>query len=249
MKLPIPPRRSSSRPVAWSTGFATRAALVCLFFTGLTVACLLDLVLHVDHAFVEGRFLGNPRDSLIHMAILEHVAHSLFTNPSQLSQPPILHPHRDVLAYTDPQLTQAVVSLPLWLFTDNVALIHNLLLLASFVACGGATWLLVRHLTGSDAAGIVAGIVFAFAPDRFYSLSQIQILWAFWMPLALLALHRWSETGRTRYAAGFALLAAAQALSSLYLGLFFLTLALPFGVILLARAGRLRRGRPGSACS
>ena len=224
---------------------------VILLFAGLTILFQPGLVRHLTHAFPLSPYghIGVrtnetvPRDTLLHMGILAHDVHALTHKPGELFQFPVFHPHRDVLAYTDHLLAQAIVSLPLWLFTDSIPLVHNLLLLASFVACGVGGWLLARHLSGSQTAGIIAGILLAFWSQRAHDMDQIQMLWCFWMPFALYALHRWSETGRTRFAVAFALLAAGQGLSGMYLGLYFLTLAVPFGVWLLWRSGRLQARR------
>jgi hypothetical protein len=224
---------------------------VALLFVALTVAFQPGLARHVSDSFPMSRYAhlwltpeeDVPRDSLIHMGILAHGVHALTHDPRHLFQWPVFHPHRNTLAYADHQLAQVVLSLPLWLVTDNVPLVHNLLLLASFVGCGFGAWLLVRHLTGSSAAGVVAGILFAFWPQRAHDMDEIHILWCFWIPPALYSLHRWAETGRWRHALGFALLTTAQCLSGLYLGLYFLTLVPPLGAWLLARSGRLKEWR------
>lgn len=224
---------------------------VALLFVALTIAFQPGLTRHIGEAFPMSRnahlWLSPeedvPRDTLIHMGILAHGVYALTHDPARLFQWPVFHPHRNTLAYADHQLAQAVLSLPLWLVTDSVPLVHNLLLLASFVGCGAGAWLLVRHVTGSSAAGVVAGILFAFWPQRAHDLDEIHILWCFWIPAALYSLHRWAETGRWRHALGFALLTSAQCLSGLYLGLYFLTHVLPLGAWLLARSGRLGRWR------
>jgi hypothetical protein len=224
---------------------------VALLFVALTVAFQPGLSRHVADAFPMSRYAhlwlapedDVPRDTLVHMGILAHGVHALTHDPARFFQWPVFHPHRSTLAYADHQLAQAVLSLPLWLFTDSVPLVHNLLLLASFVGCGAGAWLLVRYLTGSSAASVVAGILFAFWPQRAHDLDEIHILWCFWIPPALYSLHRWAETGRWRHAMGFALLTIAQCLSGLYLGLYFLTLVLPLGAWLLFRSGRLGQWR------
>ena len=57
-------------------------------------------------------------------------------------------------------------------------------------------WLLVRELTGSSAAGVLAGTVFAF--NEFFlifELAHLQVLSAHWMPLALYGFRRYFARG------------------------------------------------------
>ena len=49
-----------------------------------------------------------------------------------------------------------------------------------------AMFVLARYLTGSRAAGVIAGIVFAFAPYRFEHYMHMELQWTMWMPLAFL---------------------------------------------------------------
>jgi hypothetical protein len=58
---------------------------------------------------------------------------------------------------------------------------------------------LVFRLTGSVAAALVAGLAYGFAPYRISQLPHIQMLAAFWAPLALLGLHEYIETRRARW--------------------------------------------------
>ena len=62
--------------------------------------------------------------------------------------------------------------------------------LASFVLCGLTMYLLVRSLVGSALPAAVSAIAFAFYPFRFEHFLHMELLSAFWMPLALWALHK-----------------------------------------------------------
>ena len=62
---------------------------------------------------------------------------------------------------------------------------------------------LARYLTGSAGAGIVAGIIFAYAPYRFEHYMHMELQWAMWAPLTFLALHRLCDTGRLKYGIAF----------------------------------------------
>jgi hypothetical protein len=57
-------------------------------------------------------------------------------------------------------------------------------------------YLLVWRLTGNAPAAFLAGLAYAFAPYRVGQLAHVQVLAAFWMPLALLGLHEFVRTRR-----------------------------------------------------
>jgi len=83
---------------------------------------------------------------------------------------------------------------------------------------------LARHLTGSTAASIAAGMVFAFAPYRFEHYMHMELQWTVWIPWAFWALQRTIESGSWRFGllmGGFAVL---QMASSVYYGVFLMVL-------------------------
>ena len=117
----------------------------------------------------------------------------------------------------------------------------------SFAASGVAMYALVRRLTGDRWASFVAGVAFAFYPFRFEHYSHLELQVTFWMPLALLMLHRTMESRRTRDAVVTGLLVALQALSSLYYGLFLLVvMAVVWAVVTFGRRGAAVATRHGS---
>ena len=84
-----------------------------------------------------------------------------------------------------------------------------------------ATYLLVERLTGSSRAAFISAIVYGFYPYRFEHYSHLELQMTYWMPLALVWLHRFSATLKVREAVVVAVLAAAQLYSSMYYGIFF----------------------------
>src|SRR5437868_11412638 len=94
----------------------------------------------------------------------------------------IFAPHPLSLAYSEHFLPHAVQALPIYALTKNPILCYNLLFLSTFVFAGLGAFLLGRELTGSAAAGFVAGLAFAFAPYRIASLPHLQVLSSAWMP-------------------------------------------------------------------
>ena len=102
----------------------------------------------------------------------------------------IFAPHPLTLAYSEHFLPQAIQILPVYAVTRNPILCYNLLFLSTFALSGFGMFLLGVELTGSSAAGIVAGLAFAFAPYRIANIPHLHVLSAAWMPIVLLGLHR-----------------------------------------------------------
>lgn len=136
-------------------------------------------------------------------------------------QLPIFHPTRDTLAFSEHLLGLSAIAAPLDWITGNALVTYNLVTLLTFVLSAAAMYLLVYRLSGSAAAAFIAGLSFGFAPFRISQLPHIQMLAAFWAPLALLGLHAFLDTGRTRwlvlYGAAWALQSAANGYALVFL--------------------------------
>ena len=93
---------------------------------------------------------------------------------------------------------------------------------ASFLLSGVGATLWVRHLTGSLAGGIVAGLIWAFAPGKFDQLPHLHMMAGQWIPFALLFCSRYVESGRGRYLYATAAFAGLQFAFSMHYGVFLL---------------------------
>jgi len=152
----------------------------------------------------------------------------------------IFHPERLTVAFSEHMVPQMLQALPVLAATDNVVLAYNLLFLSTFVLSGLGAFLLVRELTGSTAAGVVAGLAFAFAPYRLSQFSHLQVLSAQWMPFVLYGYRRYFETGRTRPLIGGTAALVLQNLSCGYYLLFFAPFVGLYVIYEMASRGRLR---------
>src|SRR5262245_38150633 len=110
---------------------------------------------------------------------------------------PSFAPLSGVTAFTEHLLGAYPLTSPIVWETGNAVLAYNILLLACFPLNGLATYALVRELTGSASGALVGGCAFAFAPFISNQLPHVQLLMAFGMPFALMALHRYMAHGRT----------------------------------------------------
>jgi hypothetical protein len=161
------------------------------------------------------------------------VAHAISSSPSHVLDGNIFYPERRTLTFSDAMPVEAATAAPLlWAHLPPV-LVHNLLLLGGIVLSAAGVFMLGSRLTGSTAAGVTAGIIFAFAPYRFEHYMHMELQWTVWIPWAFWALHRTLETGRFRDGALVGLFTALQFLSSIYYGIFLATLLGLSAVLLL----------------
>jgi hypothetical protein len=154
---------------------------------------------------------------------------------------PIFWPMRGAMALSEHMLGLSLVATPLqWLGAGPITA-YNILFLLSFPLCAIAAHALGYTLTGRHDAAALAGLVFAFNPYRTSQLAHLHILWSFWMPLALTALHRYARGDGARWLAVFAIAWLGQALSNGYFQLFFPLLLGLWTLWFLASTRDLRR--------
>ena len=219
-----PPGHARALRPDWGVGFTGWHAT--LLFIVLTAALTWPQVRHPlsvpDHS-----------DPYFSMWRLAWIAHQLPRDPSHLFDANILYPARHTLAYSDAVLLQGLSAAPfIWLGVP-VVLVYNVQILATFVLSGVGMFLLVRALTGLASAGLISGIIFAFAPYRFDHYLHLELLSAQWMPLALWMLHRTLLSGRLADGLWTGILGALQGLSSVYFTVFFATILVVLAPLLL----------------
>lgn len=148
-------------------------------------------------------------------------------------------PHADGLLYAEPMLAQAILGWPLFRLAEP-ALALNLLTIATFALSAFGFHLLAREWTGSDRAALVGAVLYAFNSYTLSHIARIQLVSIGWMPLALLALHRFAVRGEWRLAVAFAALSLLHGLSCLYYLVFY---ALVLAVLVPPLAWRTRAWR------
>jgi hypothetical protein len=155
-------------------------------------------------------------DTLLLGWVLSWDVHQLLRDPLHLYAANLFHPLCHALAYSEAMISEALLVLPLSPLTPDPTLLYNVTLLATFVLGATGTFLLVRDLGGSGPAAFVAGLVFAFAPYRFWQLDRLNALCVHLTPFLFLALHRWTARGGWLRALLLGLAFVLQALASVY---------------------------------
>lgn len=173
------------------------------------------------------------------------VAHAL-SSPGRVFDGNMFYPERRVLTFSDALIVEALAAAPmLWAGLPPV-LVHNLVLLGGMVLSGAGMFMLARHHTGSTAAALAAGIIFAFAPYRFEHYMHMELQWPVWVPWAFWALDRTVLTGKWRYGLLTGAFIALQFMSSIYYGIF---LAALLGTTAMLRLVASDTGRTRAAVS
>ncbi|MDQ3929738.1 MAG: hypothetical protein M3328_11415, partial [Chloroflexota bacterium] len=132
-------------------------------------------------------------DPLLHVWRVRWIGYALLNDPGHLFDAPIFHGYPKPLTFDDILIAPSIIALPLTALTGSVDLAYNLLILLSYMLAGWFTFLLARHVTGSAAAGLIAGTLGGFWSYTFAHISHLTSLSFYPLPLALLCLHHFFE--------------------------------------------------------
>jgi len=148
------------------------------------------------------------------------VANALTSDPLDLWDANIFYPARQTLAYSEPNIFAGAVASPVWVLTKNPYAAGNAAIFAAFILAAVTMFALVRHLTGSRPAAVLAAILYAFSAYMLAHVPHIQLLMTFGLPLVLLRLHIFVEEPRPQTAVWLGAALALQALACGYYGIF-----------------------------
>jgi hypothetical protein len=125
-------------------------------------------------------------------------SHAFLHQPLQIFDANIYYPFSDTLAYSENLIGSALFAAPIIWLTGNLVLAMNLTALITCVLCGTGAYLLARRLHASRHAAFICGVIFAFAPPRFFRLGQLHMTAVQWIPFSLAFLHSYLEHGKRR---------------------------------------------------
>ena len=137
---------------------------------------------------------GDPVDPILNAGILAWNARNIPWTDAWFDFP-AFYPAANALTFSEHLLGLGPVATPIYWLTGDAVMTYNVTFLATYVLCGLAMFALVWGLTGNAIASFLAGLAYAFAPYRASQTAHIQVLAAFWAPLALLGLHRFLQAG------------------------------------------------------
>jgi hypothetical protein len=163
---------------------------------------------------------ANSGDARVSVWNVAWVAHALLTDPGDLFDANIFHPHRNTLAFSEANLAAGLIGLPAWWLTRNPETTHNVVVLFTFAASVVTMWLFACRLTGDGWAAATSAVLFAFCPFLFSHTAHIQLLMAAGLPLSLLMIHRVADAPSPSAGVALGVALAAQALGCAYYGIF-----------------------------
>ena len=215
---------------------AVRPVGTATLYTAIAAVLTWPLAAHLASA------IPSHDDVLFSIWRLAWIAHQLPRDPLHLFDANIFFPARDTLAFSDAMLLQGLLAAPLIWMSLHPLLVQNLLLMAGLIGSALGAYVLCLSITHDRAAAFLGGLIFAFAPYRFAHIGHLELQWAMWMPLAVLALLRTFAMPSARAGVLLGLTVAAQFLSSLYYGVLlssYLAIAAVLLTVLGWRAGGL----------
>jgi hypothetical protein len=134
---------------------------------------------------------------------------------------PAFYPLPSALTFSEHLLGVSLIATPLIWLTGNPVFAYNVVFLGSFVLSAVGAYALGYYLTRNAIAAFLAGLIYGFAPYRVSQIPHLQMLAAWWMPVALLALHLYRDTGRGRWLALFGVSWLLQSLANGYYFVYF----------------------------
>lgn len=184
-------------------------------YTALTLTFTWPLPTHLSSVLPHD--IGDP---LLNTWILWWNAHTVPLT-ARWWNAPFFWPLAGALGLSEHLLGVSLMATPIqWAGAEPVTA-YNIVFLLSFPLSALAMHALAFTLTRRHDAAALAGVIFGFSPYRTAQIAHLQMLWTFWMPLALLALHRYAQAGRRRWLVLFGAMWLGQAASNGYYLMFF----------------------------
>ncbi len=209
---------------------------IVIGFSILTLIMLYPLSLNLTTMVPE------PSDPLLNVWRMQWNVHAFLGGPAALADlfnTNIFYPFPLTLVYSEHFLMITAQALPFLLLADSHLVGLNLSVLFTFILSGYGMYLLMTSWTGNRWAGLVAGVLFAYSPQRFGQINHLELLVTQWLPFTLLALHWTLTRSGWRYPFLFGLFFNLQALSDIHYS-FNLALACSLLLVIYTIFGRVR---------
>ena len=172
---------------------ARRAVVVTLIYLALTVALLEPFSLHLS-----SRAFSPGSDWNFTLWVFAWDAHAFVHQPWHIFDANIMAPLANTLGFEENGIGSALLVAPVIWLTHDVNLAANLADLLTIPLSGLGVYVLARKLRVSEPGSILAGLVFALDPPRFFRFEQFHVTAIEWIPFCLAYLHDYLDRGRRR---------------------------------------------------
>ncbi|MFP8880785.1 MAG: hypothetical protein VCE43_15785, partial [Myxococcota bacterium] len=166
-------------------------------------------------------------DALFTAWVVGRNAYTLLHDPLRLHHGERCHPTRLSMALGNPVLALSVLAVPAYAISADPIAAYNAALVAATFAAAMAMFLLVTRWTGEPAAGLVAGLLYAFSYVKLADALHPNIHDTAWTLFGLYFAREWFAMGRLRDALGLVASCAMQISASFYPFLGATALAVP----------------------
>lgn len=204
---------------------AREAGLVSIIYAVLTVVMTLPFSLHAG-----SHVNADVPDTRLYIWTLAWDTHAFLRQPLQIFDANIYYPFANTLAYSENLIGSAFFAAPVIWLTGNLVLANNVTALITCLLSGTGAYVLARRLHLTIAAAFICGLLFAFAPPRFFRIGQLHLTAVQWIPFSLAFLHSYLDSGRRRdlllATACFSLQALSSGHGAVYLSIAILLLLL-----------------------
>jgi hypothetical protein len=237
MSAPEEKHARSSRAWAWN------AAALLVF--GLALGSLFheywrrdfSAVTLAEHPEEAGELVLHVTDLRFVIGLTARNAFTLLKHPTRLFDLESCYPTTNALAYGEPMITPGLLGVPAYWLSSDPLVTFNLVVLGITLISGFAMYWLVREWTGVPAAGIAAGLLYAFHETKAGHVVHFYAWDSAWTLLAFLFARRLFIWARWRDALGLVACISFQMGGSFYPLLSAAFLALPLGVWFLLQHG------------
>ena len=169
---------------------ARRLVLVSALYAALTFVMAYPLSASPGSAVV-----ADAPDTHFYIWTIAWDVHAFLHQPLRIFEANIYHPFAHTLAFSENLIGSAFFAAPFIWLTGNLVLGMNMAALITCVLCGIGGYVLARALHLRPAAAFLCGLVYAFAPPRFFRLGQLHMTAVQWIPFTLAFLHIYFERG------------------------------------------------------
>lgn len=167
--------------------------LVLLLFILVALFITYPLIFHLRN------YTTGMGDEFLIAWIHSWVIHSLDTNILCIFDANIFYPYLHPLAYSDLFITSSLLSyLPVKLLQEPIVA-NNVTLIFSLFSLGYCTYLLSLYISRQILPSLLAGILVSFSPAVLDKSIHIQVLFIFFVPLALLFFFLFLNMKKLRY--------------------------------------------------